>query len=312
MPHTERLSLHLRVFRVFLSSPGDVTDERALARRLLKEELPYEPFLRDRVTFDPVSWDDPAAPVPMLADQTPQDTVNRSRPKPSDCDFVVVILWSRLGTPLPEEHCKTDSGRYLSGTEWEYEDALTATPRPDILVYRRTETPMMAINDPAREEKIEQWTRLERFFSRFKNPDGSLRGGVTEYQTPSMFVDRLKSDLRELVAAKLEPSQAHPASPVVTGVDFWHGSPYPGLRAFTTEEGPIFYGRGREVDALIARLRNPAQRFLAVVGASGTGKSSLIRAGLIPRLHDGAIEGSQHWRVVTCTPSYGGNWVMTR
>ena len=76
----------------------------------------------------------------------------------------------------------------------------------------------------------------------------------------------------------------------------------PGLRAFTTEEGPIFFGRGREVDALIARLREPAQQFLAVVGASGTGKSSLIRAGLIPRLQDGAIEGSQDWRVVTCTP----------
>jgi HEAT repeat protein len=43
-----------------------------------------------------------------------------------------------------------------------------------------------------------------------------------------------------------------------------------------------------------------------VVGASGTGKSSLIRAGLIPRLHDGAIESSQKWRVVTCTPGAAG------
>jgi hypothetical protein len=106
-----------RVFRVFLSSPGDVTDERALARRILKEELSYDPFLRSQVAFEAVSWDDPAAPVPMLADQTPQDTVNRSRPRPSECDFVVLILWSRLGTPLPEEHCKADGGRYLSGTE---------------------------------------------------------------------------------------------------------------------------------------------------------------------------------------------------
>ena len=90
-------------------------------------------------------------------------------------------------------------------------------------------------------------------------------------------------------------------------VPVWTGSPYPGLRPFTTEEGPIFFGRGREVDALIARLRDPAQRFLAVVGASGTGKSSLIRAGLIPRLQDGAIEGSQDWRVVTCTPGALGD-----
>src|SRR4051794_28462604 len=87
----------------------------------------------------------------------------------------------------------------------------------------------------------------------------------------------------------------------VTG-PIWSGSPYPGLRPFTTEEVAIFFGHGREVDALVARLRDPAQRFLAVVGASGTGKSSLVRAGLLPRLADGAIEGSRHWRVLTFTP----------
>jgi hypothetical protein len=50
--------------RIFLSSPGDVTDERSLARHLLKDELPYDPFLRGRFTFEVVSWDDPAARIP--------------------------------------------------------------------------------------------------------------------------------------------------------------------------------------------------------------------------------------------------------
>lgn len=56
-----------------------------------------------------------------------------------------------------------------------------------------------------------------------------------------------------------------------------------------------------------ARVREPAQRFLAVVGASGSGKSSLVRAGLLPRLRDGAIDGSQHWRVLTLTPGATGD-----
>jgi tetratricopeptide (TPR) repeat protein len=55
----------LRHLRVFLSSPGDVIDERGLALHLLKEELAYESPFRGRVTFDVVSWDDPAAPTPM-------------------------------------------------------------------------------------------------------------------------------------------------------------------------------------------------------------------------------------------------------
>jgi hypothetical protein len=184
---------------------------------------------------------------------------------------------------------------------------LKATLRPDILVYRRTEEILLKAADPKILEKLEQSKLVEQFFSRFKNPDGSLQGGVTEYQTPSIFADRLKNDLRELVAVKLKQPQSHPASPIVTNVDFWRGPPYPGLRSFTTEEGPIFYGRGREVDALIARLRDPAQRFLAVVGASGTGKSSLIRAGLIPRLQDGAITGRKGWRVVTHSPGEAGD-----
>src|SRR5215471_5998867 len=82
---------------------------------------------------------------------------------------------------------------------------------------------------------------------------------------------------------------------------------YPGLRPFTTDEAPIFFGRGHELDALIGRLREATQRFLAVVGASGSGKSSLIRAGLLPRFSDGAIEGSQHWRVLTLTPGATGD-----
>src|SRR3954464_12327403 len=86
--------------RIFLSSPGDVAEERNLARRLIKDELPVDPFLRDRVSFDVVSWDDPAAPNPMPATLSPQEAVNRFGPKPSKCDFVIVILWSRLGTHL--------------------------------------------------------------------------------------------------------------------------------------------------------------------------------------------------------------------
>ena len=63
--------------------------------------------------------------------------------------------------------------------------------------------------------------------------------------------------------------------------------PYPGLRPFRREESVIFHGREELVDRLLARLRD--QRFLAVVGSSGCGKSSLVRAGLIPGVELGLI-----------------------
>jgi len=64
MPHAKPMSQHLRVF---LASPGDVADERALVRHLLKDELPYDPLLHGRVTFDVVSWDDPTTPIALPA-----------------------------------------------------------------------------------------------------------------------------------------------------------------------------------------------------------------------------------------------------
>jgi hypothetical protein len=63
--------------RVFLASPGDVADERALVRRLLKNELPYDPLLRDRVTFNVVSWDDPTTPIALPARLRPQEAIIR-------------------------------------------------------------------------------------------------------------------------------------------------------------------------------------------------------------------------------------------
>jgi hypothetical protein len=302
MPDAKPTPQHLRVF---LASPDDVADERALVRHLLKDELPYDPFLRGRVTFDVVSWDDPAAPTPMPAPLPPQEAVIRFAGCPSDCHIVIVVLWSRLGTHLDLTTFQKANGEpYLSGTEWEFEDACQGQPRPEIFVYWRTEEPKIGARDPAREEKLRQYDLVETFLSRFKNPDGSFRGNVTLYDTPTGFKERLSNDLRHILHIWLGEDGSVPAS---KPAPLWTGSPYPGLRPFTTEKTAIFFGRGREVDALVARLRDPAQRFLAVVGASGTGKSSLIRAGLIPRLHDGAIEGSQDWRVVTCTPGALGD-----
>ncbi|MGI9261703.1 MAG: hypothetical protein ACR2QR_06695, partial [Woeseiaceae bacterium] len=54
-------------------------------------------------------------------------------------------------------------------------------------------------------------------------------------------------------------------------------NPYPGLRAFQRDESDIFFGREEQTDDLLARLEKT--RFLAVVGESGCGKSSLVRAG---------------------------------
>ncbi|HEX6200421.1 MAG TPA: toll/interleukin-1 receptor domain-containing protein, partial [Thermoanaerobaculia bacterium] len=66
-------------------------------------------------------------------------------------------------------------------------------------------------------------------------------------------------------------------------------APFLGLRTFSEEDAFLFYGRDREVEELLAALG--ADPFLAVVGASGCGKSSLVRAGLLPALRRGRAPG---------------------
>jgi tetratricopeptide (TPR) repeat protein/energy-coupling factor transporter ATP-binding protein EcfA2 len=78
-------------------------------------------------------------------------------------------------------------------------------------------------------------------------------------------------------------------------------NPFPGLRPFEPEEDHLFFGREKEIDELLRRLR--ASRFLSVVGTSGSGKSSLVRSGLIPSLYSGfMVSAGSTWRVATFRP----------
>jgi formylglycine-generating enzyme required for sulfatase activity len=193
------------VVRIFLSSPGDVADERKIARELITGELQGSAPYR-HLKLEVIAWDDPAARIPMLANETPQDSVNKARPRPSTCDIVIVILWARMGTPLPETIRKPDDEPYLSGTGWEYLDAVNSTwePKPDVLVYRRTEEPMISIRDPEKKEKEEQFKRVEAFFARFCNTDGSLARGINEYAAPDdEFRKLLRQHLEDLFHRRL-------------------------------------------------------------------------------------------------------------
>ncbi|MGH3991879.1 MAG: caspase, EACC1-associated type, partial [Pseudonocardiaceae bacterium] len=78
-------------------------------------------------------------------------------------------------------------------------------------------------------------------------------------------------------------------------------NPFPGLRPFEPHESALYFGRDDQIDELLERLAEA--RFLAVVGASGSGKSSLVRAGLIPALQRGHLAGGgSRWRVAMFRP----------
>lgn len=109
-----------------------------LARAVI-EQIRAERAFRGRLDLQCIGWDQPGVEVAMEANLTPQEAIKKGLPKPSECDLVVVILWSRIGTPLPAEYKKPDGTAYLSGTEWEYQNTIAAGTT--VWLYRRSQAP---------------------------------------------------------------------------------------------------------------------------------------------------------------------------
>lgn len=81
-------------------------------------------------------------------------------------------------------------------------------------------------------------------------------------------------------------------------------NPYKGLRAFQQADASDFYGRQTLTEEILARLQEDDEkaRFLAVVGPSGSGKSSVVKAGVLPKLREGVLADSENWFIVEMVP----------
>lgn len=293
--------------RIFISSPGDVSDERrraALVISRLKRE-----FIR---FFDltAVLWEY----EPMLSSGHFQDIIE----PPSTADIVVLILWSRLGTPLPERTATRDyRGRDgqapVTGTEWEYEDALQANEQrgvPDLLVYRRFAEGFARFSRAEQLDQIRaQWDALQRFWERhFEGPDGRFKAAFNRFTTLDELEIQLEAHLRELLRRRLPPQPLRIAGTREGArIDWWAGSPYRGLQAFDIEHAAVFFGRERaerEITENLVRRAGEGVPFILVLGASGSGKSSVVRAGLLPDLvSPGVVADVSTWRHAIIQPA---------
>jgi len=110
---------------------------------------------------------------------------------------------------------------------------------------------------------------------------------------PSPSLQRLQERIL-LHDPTLQPRRPEPAKPT-------ERNPYKGLRSFTEADAPDFFGRDALVEQLLKRLQD-GSRLIALVGPSGSGKSSTIGAGVIPRLREGVIDGSDRWTIAQMVP----------
>jgi hypothetical protein len=288
----------MQIVRVFVSSPGDVAPERgrvqAIAAKLNRE---YEGL----VSFETVLWEEHF----YKADRSFQPQIMES----VACDIVVSIFWTRIGTELPSDFARMPNGQpFPSGTAYELLTALDVSKSkglPDVYVFRKTaDAPIPTADAERRRQAQTQLDALEAFWSEwFKSEQGQFKAAFQSFDSTDGFEQQLEQLLRQWLETRglLGPRLLWPKE---------KGSPFRGLAPFEAEHAAVFFGRERLIDEARRRLVAAAERgkgFLLIVGASGSGKSSLARAGLIPRLTTpGMAPSVDVWRIAQMKPSEGG------
>jgi eukaryotic-like serine/threonine-protein kinase len=283
-----------RQIRVFVSSPADAQFERSRLDRVI-ERLNGE--FQGVARLASVRWE--------TAFYKAHETFQKQIPEAAECDLVVAIFRARLGTALPAEFPPMKDGRaYPSGTAYEVLSAIeNAKGRgfPDVYVFRFPQPPSVQLDDPTRAEIEAQWEQLKAFFDTwFKTPEGQFKAAFHTFGSTDDFEAQVEALLRKW----LEEKVLHGRS-VVWPVAI-KGSPFRGLAAFGAKHAPVFFGRGRDITKATDRLKDAAEKgcaFLLVDGASGAGKSSLARAGLVPRLTAaGVVPRVDVWRTAVMRP----------
>jgi hypothetical protein len=184
--------------RVFISSPGDVIPERRVVKQVIAR---LNDGFAGRAFMIPILWEE----EPLVASDTFQAQIEQ----PSESDIYIGILWSRIGSELPDSVLRNDGTRYESGTIFEFEEALRGfaeSGRPEILVYRKTSVPMVPLND--RHEILERLEQIEKLAiyieGHFKHADGSYRSAFHSFETLDQFESMIRMHLGKLLAAMIE------------------------------------------------------------------------------------------------------------
>ena len=290
----------MKKLQFFISSPGDVQKERLISERVIAR-LAGE--FADSVELNAYFWEQ--EPMQLAANFQAQIAPT------SEFDFLICILWSRLGTPV---HAP-DGKLYNSGTEYEVETALQSwreRGRPEVMIYvNGSQPPIKNWPEAELERAVQQLKALVEFQKKyFLDPEtGEFRAAYHSYKDLGRFESLLEEHLRRRIRERF-PGQTKETTETRRLAPTWkQGSPFRGLETLEFEQAEVFFGRTKAIGEVLDQLRRQVQRleeerakqaalrgnarpreelsetsdfdcpaaFVLVSAMSGVGKSSLVR-----------------------------------
>lgn len=167
----------MSVYKIFISSPGDVGRERHLAEQAIHRVAAE---FQERVEVQPYFWEY----EPMESTRDYQENI----PLTSNFDLVICIVWKRLGSPLSVKHERPDGGRWRSGTEFELMTALESRKREAYLIFSSLRTtrkrPLKPTTRPMEQKPSSTWHNGRRLKHLSRN-------GARGCRTASAFLPQL-------------------------------------------------------------------------------------------------------------------------
>ena len=218
----------------------------------------------------------------------------------AEADIYVGIFAFRYGYVPPAEH---GNSKALSITELEFRYAdkhkkpcLTFVAKEDAGIPLQMVDAYVGHGEKGEKiNQLRQFLLTEKTASFYSSPD----------ELATLVLAAVTKQRVQNKETNAVPDRKPKTSPSITWDIDRDGSPYPGLLHFSRKYAPVFFGRDAEIVDVLDRLHLTEGHFLMISGGSGTGKSSLVAAGVLPRIEERGISDDRKYICVRMVPSQG-------
>ncbi|MBV9873813.1 MAG: hypothetical protein JO025_03710, partial [Verrucomicrobia bacterium] len=316
----------MRTIDVFVSAASDVQNESAITGQLIRS-VAAEFDLPVRVSYsDPLRGSKEDAAVEQEGPEDESKPLVRVRfwdcpdsPRAelsvwdqTQYDLVVCLLWSRLASVAVEAGVLANGSRPWPQTDFDVDSIIgrsQATSEVQRLrVYRNRATPNSLLEPKEeREEMGRQWDEVQEFLARWEKDNPiQFRECCQEFLDLEEFANLFRQHFRNFIVEQLD-QRIQRKTPLQSR--FRGSNPFRGLNFFDFEHAAFYHGRTRAIVEVLDALKKQAtakKSFVLVFGPSGSGKSSLVRSGVLPLLTQGGTPvGNGPWRRVITRPGVG-------